>query len=56
MTAVVGAVIILVVLFVAGPIALFVGGMAWSALTGQLLAADADERAAAGAGQPSTSA
>jgi hypothetical protein len=40
----VGAVLILLVLFVVGPVAIFVGGMVWSALAGWLLADDADRR------------
>lgn len=45
----IGAVLILIVLFVAGPVALFMGGAAWSGLFGWLHSEDADQRAA---GQP----
>lgn len=41
----VGVVLIVIVLVLAGPVAVMLGGAAWSALTGQLLADDADERA-----------
>jgi hypothetical protein len=44
---VLGAVIILVVLFVIGPIALFVGGAIWSAVFGWVTVDDADRRAGA---------
>ena len=40
-----GVVVILVVLFIVGPIALFVAGALWSALNGWLLSDDADKRA-----------
>jgi hypothetical protein len=43
---VVGVVLILLVIFIVGPIGLFVVGGVWSALTGWLLSADADARAA----------
>jgi hypothetical protein len=43
---VVGVVLVLLVIFIVGPIGLFVVGGAWSALTGWLLSAGADERAA----------
>jgi hypothetical protein len=42
---VVGAVVILVVLFVIGPIALFVSGAIWSAVFGFFAVDDADRRA-----------
>jgi hypothetical protein len=41
-----GAVLILIALFVIGPILLFLGGAIWSALLGWVLADDADRRAA----------
>ena len=44
---VVGPILILLVLFVIGPIALFVAGALWSALFGWSLVDDADTRAAA---------
>jgi hypothetical protein len=40
-----GAIIVLAVIFVLGPIGLFLVGAAWSALTSYLLSEDADERA-----------
>jgi hypothetical protein len=40
-----GAIIVLFVMFVAGPIGVFAVGVIWSALTGWLLTADADQRA-----------
>jgi hypothetical protein len=43
---VIGVVLILFVIFVAGPIGLFVVGAVWSALTGWLLSEDAEARAA----------
>jgi hypothetical protein len=43
----VGVVLILVVMFVVGPIAVFFGGGIWSALMGWLLSDDADRRAEA---------
>ena len=43
----VGVVLILVALFVVGPIGLFVVGGAWSAVNGWLLSDDADARAIA---------
>ena len=46
----VGVVLVLLVIFVVGPVGLFVVGAAWSALHGWLLSADADARAA---GKPS---
>jgi hypothetical protein len=46
-----GVVIILVVLFILGPIGLFVAGALWSALNGWLLSDDADKRA----GEPAQS-
>ena len=39
----VGAVIILIVLFLAGPVAVMVGGAVWSALFGTLVGAEADK-------------
>ena len=42
----VGVVIVLFIMFVAGPIGVFVVGVIWSALSGWLLTADADTRAA----------
>lgn len=47
MTPVFGAVIILIVMFVVGPTALFLGGAAWSALVGLVLSDDADQRSEA---------
>jgi hypothetical protein len=43
---VVGVVFILLAIFIVGPIGLFAVGGIWSALTGWLLSADADARAA----------
>jgi len=43
---VIGVVLVLLVIFVAGPIGLFVVGAVWSALHGWLMSADADDRAA----------
>jgi hypothetical protein len=43
---VIGVVLVLFVIFIAGPIGLFVVGGVWSALTGWLLSEDADARAA----------
>jgi len=43
----VGPVLILLVLFVIGPIGLFIGGGVWSALHGQVESEDADRRAEA---------
>jgi hypothetical protein len=40
-----GAIIILVALFVVVPIGVFAVGLIWSALSGWLLVADADDRA-----------
>ena len=42
---VVGVVLILLVLFLLGPIGLFAAGGAWSALHGWLMSEDADRRA-----------
>ena len=42
-----GAVIVVIVMVLLGPIALFVGGALWSALVGQAL--EADRRSAEGA-------
>jgi hypothetical protein len=42
-----GAIIILVVMFIVGPIAIFFVGAIWSALHGWLESTDADARAAA---------
>ncbi len=42
----IGVVLVLLVIFVVGPVGLFVVGGMWSALTGWLLSADADDRAA----------
>ena len=42
-----GAIVILVAMFVVGPIGVFVVGIVWSAVTGWLLTADADARAEA---------
>ena len=53
---VIGAVLILLVLFVIGPIAIFFGGGIWSALMGFLTTEDVDERVAAGDAQESASA
>ena len=46
---------ILLALFVIGPIAIFFGGGIWSALMGWLTTEDADERVAAGDAQESAS-
>jgi hypothetical protein len=43
---VVGVVLVLLVIFIVGPVGLFVVGALWSALNGWLLSADADARAA----------
>jgi hypothetical protein len=43
---VIGVVLVLLAIFIVGPIGLFVVGGVWSALTGWLLSADADDRAA----------
>jgi hypothetical protein len=43
---VVGVVLVLFVIFIAGPVGLFVVGAAWSALHGWLLSESADQRAA----------
>lgn len=51
-----GAVAILVVLFLAGPFALFVGGAVWSALVGWMASDDADRRAGGAAGGDGASA
>ena len=42
----VGVVLVLLAIFVVGPIGLFVVGAVWSALNGWLMSADADDRAA----------
>jgi hypothetical protein len=42
---VVGVVLILLAIFVIGPIAVFVGGAIWSLITGWLASEDADLRA-----------
>lgn len=56
LVAMVGAVLILLVLFLVGPFAVFVGGAVWSALTGWMVGDDADRRANAGtAGSDATS-
>jgi hypothetical protein len=47
---VVGVVLVLLFIFVVGPIGLFVVGGAWSAITGWLLSEGADARAADDAG------
>jgi hypothetical protein len=52
---VLGAILIVLVIFVIGPIAIFFGGAIWSLVTGWLSTEDADLRAA-GAGQDSESA
>ncbi len=46
----VGVVLVLIAIFVAGPVALFLVGAAWSALNGWLLSDEAD---AAAEGKPS---
>jgi hypothetical protein len=43
---VIGVVLVLFVIFIAGPIGLFVVGGVWSAVSGWLLSEDADARAA----------
>ena len=43
----VGVILIVLAIFVVGPIALFVVGGIWSALSAWLLSEDADERASA---------
>jgi hypothetical protein len=43
---VVGVVLILLAMFVIGPILIFAGGAIWSAITGWLLAEDADREPA----------
>jgi hypothetical protein len=43
----VGVVLMLIALFIVGPIGLFVVGGMWSALNGWLLSDDADKRAVA---------
>jgi hypothetical protein len=43
---VIGVVLVLFVIFIAGPIGLFVVGGVWSALSGWLLSDDADARGA----------
>ena len=42
----VGVVLVLLVIFIVGPVGLFVVGGMWSALYGWLMSADADARAA----------
>ena len=42
---VVGAVLVLIAMFLAGPVAVRFGGAVWSALSGWLLSDDADRRA-----------
>jgi hypothetical protein len=42
-----GAIVILVAMFIVGPIGVFVVGIVWSAVTGWLLTTDADARAEA---------
>ena len=49
----VGPVLILLAMFVAGPIALFLVAAIWSALFGWMLVDDADQRVAGGDAQPS---
>jgi hypothetical protein len=41
---VIGVVLVLLAIFVAGPVGLFVVGAIWSALQGWLISADADDR------------
>jgi len=43
---VIGVVLVLFAIFIAGPIGLFVVGGVWSAVSGWLLSEDADSRAA----------
>jgi hypothetical protein len=43
-----GAIIILVAMFVVGPIGVFLVGAVWSALHGEIESVDADDRAVAG--------
>jgi hypothetical protein len=43
---VIGVVLILLVIFVVGPVGLFAVGGLWAALNGWLMSADADARAA----------
>jgi len=43
---VIGAVLVLLAIFLVGPVGLFVAGAAWSALNGWLLSEDADARTA----------
>ena len=45
-----GAIVILVAMFIVGPIGVFVVGIVWSAANGWLLTADADARAEAPSG------
>jgi hypothetical protein len=52
---VVGVVLILLALFVIGPVVIFFGGGIWSALMGFLTTEDVDERVAAGDPQESAS-
>ena len=42
----IGVILVLLAIFVVGPVGLFVVGAAWSALNGWLLSEDADARAA----------
>jgi hypothetical protein len=42
-----GAILILVAMFIAGPIGVFAAGVIWSAINGWLLSEDADARAKA---------
>jgi hypothetical protein len=46
---VVGAVLVIIAVFIVGPIGLFLVGGTWSAVNGWLLSDDADARAGAGA-------
>jgi len=48
----VGVVLVLIAIFIAGPIGLFVVGGIWSALNAWLLSDDADTRAAGSASDP----
>jgi hypothetical protein len=43
---VLGVVLVLIAIFIAGPIALFLAGAVWSALLGWMLSDDADARIA----------
>ena len=42
----IGVVLVLLAIFIVGPVGLFVVGAAWSALNGWLMSEDADTRAA----------